>query len=437
MDVYFAGELFSAKHIIGNAVLAAAIETVSEGRFSCILPQALEQRGTTPRAIRDQDLEAVYRSDVALFNFDGTEVDSGTVVEFMFAKFLDIPSVILRTDFRAAGDSGDLLLAFFLGGAVRDDSQRDGRFVSRDADFRIAAACGEFAQQFFGLRFPDAKAVDASSPDDSLSTGETRADLFEEHAVHLARDAGHGRDEARIPTSAGQFHPDARRSTNRIEERETPLGKHGLNAVAFGHGAASTAKEVFELRQRCGIQFEVHAGQLGEDIAGEIIERGPEAAGDEDHIGPLDGQLQCLQVGGHAVGDGGVKQHGNAEIGELQTEPLAVGVQLLAAGQLGADGNNFRLHDVIRWSRSHSRGGKVYGLGSRQEIDVGPLKIDHWGPAGRVPGRLRGFRFARCPPPPGREEAMLGRLANSLVTVPQLLSTLSLNGPSCTQRVTM
>ncbi|MCB0346795.1 MAG: nucleoside 2-deoxyribosyltransferase [Bdellovibrionales bacterium] len=108
MDVYFAGELFSAKHIIGNAVLAAAIETVSEGRFSCILPQALEQRGTTPRAIRDQDLEAVYRSDVALFNFDGTEVDSGTVVEFMFAKFLDIPSVILRTDFRAAGDSGDL-----------------------------------------------------------------------------------------------------------------------------------------------------------------------------------------------------------------------------------------------------------------------------------------------------------------------------------------
>ncbi len=108
MEVYFAGELFSAKHILGNAVLAAEIEGASDGRYRCVLPQALEQRGTTPREIRDQDLEAVYRSDVALFNFDGTELDSGTVVEFMFAKFLDIPSVVLRTDFRAAGDSGDL-----------------------------------------------------------------------------------------------------------------------------------------------------------------------------------------------------------------------------------------------------------------------------------------------------------------------------------------
>ena len=42
--------------------------------------------------------------DLALFNFDGTDLDAGTVVEFMFAKFLDIPAVLLRTDFRAAGD---------------------------------------------------------------------------------------------------------------------------------------------------------------------------------------------------------------------------------------------------------------------------------------------------------------------------------------------
>ena len=44
-------------------------------------------------------------SEVAVFAFDGTELDSGTVVEFMFAKFLDIPAVVYRTDFR--GGSGE------------------------------------------------------------------------------------------------------------------------------------------------------------------------------------------------------------------------------------------------------------------------------------------------------------------------------------------
>ena len=47
----------------------------------------------------------LINSDVALFSFDGVELDSGTVVEFMIAKMLDIPSVVYRTDFR--GGSGE------------------------------------------------------------------------------------------------------------------------------------------------------------------------------------------------------------------------------------------------------------------------------------------------------------------------------------------
>ena len=39
-----------------------------------------------------------------LFNFDGSDLDSGTVAEYMYAKTLDIPAVILRTDFRHGGD---------------------------------------------------------------------------------------------------------------------------------------------------------------------------------------------------------------------------------------------------------------------------------------------------------------------------------------------
>lgn len=47
----------------------------------------------------------LFESKVAIFAFDGVELDSGTVVEFMQAKALDIPSVVYRTDFR--GGSGE------------------------------------------------------------------------------------------------------------------------------------------------------------------------------------------------------------------------------------------------------------------------------------------------------------------------------------------
>ncbi len=102
--VYFGSELFSLKHLIGNAYLAEAISEKSHGKYLCVLPQNLEQRRTTAQSIRDADIRALLSCDLALFNYDGTELDSGTVVEFMFAKFADIPAVILRSDFRHGGD---------------------------------------------------------------------------------------------------------------------------------------------------------------------------------------------------------------------------------------------------------------------------------------------------------------------------------------------
>lgn len=104
--VYFASELFSLKHLLGNAYLAEAIHEKSHGRYLCRLPQDFELRGFHPQTIRDQDIRALLECDLALFCFDGTELDSGTVIEFMFAKFADIPAVLLRSDIRAAGDQG-------------------------------------------------------------------------------------------------------------------------------------------------------------------------------------------------------------------------------------------------------------------------------------------------------------------------------------------
>lgn len=104
LTVYFAGELFNAKHLIGNAYLAEAIYERAHGRYQCVLPQDFDVRGKNLRGVRDFHLRALLACDAALFNYDGTELDSGTVVEFMFAKFADLPSVLLRTDIRHGGD---------------------------------------------------------------------------------------------------------------------------------------------------------------------------------------------------------------------------------------------------------------------------------------------------------------------------------------------
>jgi nucleoside 2-deoxyribosyltransferase len=103
LNVFFAGELFNLKHLIGNAYLAEAIYEKSHGRYLCALPQDFDPRGTTPRTIRDHHVRSLVGCDLALFSFDGADLDSGTVVEFMIAKFADIPAVILRSDRRGAG----------------------------------------------------------------------------------------------------------------------------------------------------------------------------------------------------------------------------------------------------------------------------------------------------------------------------------------------
>jgi len=103
-SVYFAGDLFNHKDLTGNLLLAEAIERESSGHYVCVLPQHLEQSTSRSIDIRNNDLSKIVNADLILVNFDGTELDSGTVIEFLFAKALDVPAVILRSDFRSAGD---------------------------------------------------------------------------------------------------------------------------------------------------------------------------------------------------------------------------------------------------------------------------------------------------------------------------------------------
>ena len=106
LKIYFAGDLFDHKDIAGNLLLAGAIEEYSGNRYQLMLPQdgECEVVERTSQSIRDEDFKLLFNCDLLIANFDGTDLDSGTVVEFCFAKMVDMPTVLLRTDFRDSGD---------------------------------------------------------------------------------------------------------------------------------------------------------------------------------------------------------------------------------------------------------------------------------------------------------------------------------------------
>ena len=106
LKIYFAGDLFDHKDLAGNLLLAKAVERVSGNRYQLLLPQdgECEVVSRTSQSIRDEDFKLLYNCDLLIANFDGPDLDSGTVVEFCFAKMVDMPTLLLRTDFRDSGD---------------------------------------------------------------------------------------------------------------------------------------------------------------------------------------------------------------------------------------------------------------------------------------------------------------------------------------------
>ena len=106
LKIYFAGDLFDAKDLGGNLMLADAINRLSGSRYCVMLPQdgECEVKERTSQSIRDADFKLLFECDCVVANFDGTDLDSGTVAEFCFAKSVDMPTVLLRTDFRDSGD---------------------------------------------------------------------------------------------------------------------------------------------------------------------------------------------------------------------------------------------------------------------------------------------------------------------------------------------
>lgn len=112
LTIYTAGGMFTYRELAMNLYLKEAIWRQSFGKFQLVLPQSEQpeefEHVDVSIRIRNTDLWHVMRTDLLLAQFDGLELDAGTVAEFMMAKFLGKPTVILRSDSRRmSNDSFD------------------------------------------------------------------------------------------------------------------------------------------------------------------------------------------------------------------------------------------------------------------------------------------------------------------------------------------
>ena len=155
--IYWAGALFNHKELVGNQILANAVKNLSNGRYDVRLPQNFQ---TEPSAkavdIRNADLKELIQCDVVVANFDGTDLDSGTVVEFCIAKALDMPIVLLRTDFRNSGDADGIPWNLMCAGWPRTeilwinslaDYQRHAITTTNDLQAAMENWCNDLARK--------------------------------------------------------------------------------------------------------------------------------------------------------------------------------------------------------------------------------------------------------------------------------------------------
>ena len=181
-----------------------------------------------------------------------------------------------------------------------------------------------------------------------MSRGTT---LLGEHPLHLAGDTGQAGDERRADR---HHHP--RRRADRVGQRVGADRQKRLDAVPVGHRPVPASEKGLDRRERRGILGQFDPGQPREDVAGQVILSWAQAAAGDHDIRALDGDPKGDDVFVHVVADRSMKVDRNPEHPQLLAEPLAVGVERLAADQFGADGDDLRFHPRTSpgsWCRQH------------------------------------------------------------------------------------
>ena len=117
-----------------------------------------------------------------------------------------------------------------------------------------------------------------------------------------------------------------------------------LHAIALRHLTFAFFEQVLDVFERRFIEYQLDACNLGHNFARQIVERGAQSAGRDYEIGAGDRDTKRVDVFLKIVRECRVPVNGDADFRETQAKPLAIGVEILARRELGADGDDFRFH---------------------------------------------------------------------------------------------
>ena len=101
------------------------------------------------------------------------------------------------------------------------------------------------------------------------------------------------------------------------------------------------------MAQRFFVQHQIDARRLGQGVTGQVVMRRTEPAGGNHQSGALHGDAQGGNVVVEIVCDGGVEPDRDTQLRKPPRQPLAVRVQVLSAGHLTADREDFRFHEDV------------------------------------------------------------------------------------------
>ena len=191
--IYWAGALFNHKELLGNQILANSVKNLSNGRYDVRLPQDFQTEQSAKAVdIRNADLAELTHCDMVVANFDGAELDSGTVVEFCIAKALDMPTVLLRTDFRNVGDADGIPWNLMCAGWPRTEIL----WINSLADYqRHAVTTANDLQSAMGNWYNDlARKIIQSLDKARATTPWLSADIALEHFHRTIQSVGGGLD---------------------------------------------------------------------------------------------------------------------------------------------------------------------------------------------------------------------------------------------------
>ena len=116
---------------------------------------------------------------------------------------------------------------------------------------------------------------------------QARQHVVGHQALHFEGHAGHAHEDGALvqkPHAGGRAHGVV---------QHLAVGRHqGLLAVHVQHGPLEALEYFLDVVQRGLVHHQLGAEVAGQDVLGEVVLGGAEAAGDEHHLRPLPGQVQ-------------------------------------------------------------------------------------------------------------------------------------------------